>query len=554
MSGETILIIDDSREIVKHLAEYVLPLYGYKTAFAYDGRTGLAYIRDQKPDLVLLDFNLPEMNGLDVLQQLAQESLNTPVVLMTAYGSELSAIESFRLGAKDYIIKPFTVDEMVSTIDRALVELRLLHDKAQLAEQLRRTKVELARQNSEMNTLSNIGKAVTSLLSVDKVLSRVQEAAVTLTNAEESTIWLHEEDGTALRAYSVGDAETGDELWPLDSPVGDVLHNGRALRQAQFSGPGVLLRHGEYARAILFVPLKLRGISIGVLGVSLRKDARNFSERDEFLLSILADYAAIALENARVFQAADQSLAFHVEELQTLFDITRTITSAVNLPEVVQLTIQQVHNSWNIEALSLWWLDEVSHSLKVLANVGTPAELLSQIEIPAGHGFVGEVADSGKPIYTNDVNTHPLHYRDVDDRTGFKTQSLLCVPLKYRGRVMGAMQMVNKQNGNFDDADVERAESIASAVAIAVNNALLFDATRAGGKERGAEAAARRLTFSAEKEKMEAELLLQKMRSAIKKMAVTGQLNAEQIAAARNLVQHSKQLYDLFLKQKDDPA
>lgn len=176
MSGETILIIDDSKEIVKHLTEYILPVNGYKTLHAFDGRTGLQLIREKKPDLVMLDLHLPEMTGTDVLQQMTQESLSTPVVLMTGYGSEQSAIDAFRLGAKDYIIKPFTVDEITETIDRALVETRLLHDKEELAEQLRRTKVELSRQAHEMETLSNIGKAITSLLSVDKVLERVTEA------------------------------------------------------------------------------------------------------------------------------------------------------------------------------------------------------------------------------------------------------------------------------------------------------------------------------------------------------------------------------------------
>ena len=119
---------------------------------AYDGKSGLEIIRNKKPDLVMLDYNLPQMTGLDVLQQMAQESLKTPVVLMTGYGSELSAIEAFRLGAKDYLIKPFTVDEIVETIDRALVETRLLHDKAELAEEIRRLKVEMSRQNNEMRS------------------------------------------------------------------------------------------------------------------------------------------------------------------------------------------------------------------------------------------------------------------------------------------------------------------------------------------------------------------------------------------------------------------
>ena len=120
---------------------------------------------------------------------------------MTGYGSKQSAIEAFRLGAKDYLIKPFTVDEVVETIDRSLVETRLLHDKAELAEQLRRVKVEMSRQTHEMNTLFKIGKAITSLLSVDQVLERVQEAAKYLTDGEDSRIWLMDEAGTQLRAF-----------------------------------------------------------------------------------------------------------------------------------------------------------------------------------------------------------------------------------------------------------------------------------------------------------------------------------------------------------------
>jgi two-component system NtrC family sensor kinase len=145
MSGEKILIIDDSREIVKHLTEYVLPTFGYETLYAFDGQKGLQLIREEEPDLVMLDLHLPEMTGTDVLQEMAQDSISTPVVLMTGYGSEQSAIDAFRLGAKDYIIKPFTVDEITEAIDRALVETRLLHDKEELAEQLRRAKVELSR-------------------------------------------------------------------------------------------------------------------------------------------------------------------------------------------------------------------------------------------------------------------------------------------------------------------------------------------------------------------------------------------------------------------------
>ncbi|MCZ7669269.1 MAG: response regulator [Chloroflexi bacterium] len=288
MSSERILIIDDSREIVKHLTEYVLPTFGYNTLHAFDGQTGLAYIREKKPDLVMLDFHLPEMTGIDVLQQMAKESISTPVILMTGYGSELSAIEAFRLGAKDYLIKPFTVDEVIDTIDRALVETRLLHDKAELAENLRRVKVEMSRQTHEMNTLFNIGKAITSLLSVDDVLGRVLEAATYLTNAEESHIWLANEAGTELQVYDQQSLSVACPQWialDAETHLGKVMSLGQPVRLSEFSSKGVKVKTDYLAQSILYVPLKLRGVTLGVLGVSNRVTFRAFSKRDEFLLS-----------------------------------------------------------------------------------------------------------------------------------------------------------------------------------------------------------------------------------------------------------------------------
>jgi signal transduction histidine kinase/CheY-like chemotaxis protein len=434
-----------------------------------------------EPDLVMLDYNLPEMTGLDILRWMAQESISTPVVLMTGYGSELSAIEAFRLGAKDYLIKPFTIDEIVETIDHALVETRLLHDKKELAEQLRRVKVETSRQHQEMETLFNIGKAISSLLSVNKVLERVLEAAADLANAESSMIWLSDEEvnesyvqeynrqHTAVTETAVTQDIAEDKL------VKEVMREGQPIRESVFTGEGIRLQTGLYARAVLYVPLKLRGLTMGVLGVTNTVALRSFSRRDEFLLTFLADYAAIALENARVFQAADKALAAGLDELDTLIEITRTITSSLDLDEVIRLTIEQVHASWNIEASSLWLLDEKSERLTVLANVGTPKEILSQFKVPVGKGFVGHVAETGRWLYSNDVENHPLHYREVDATTNFHTRSILCVPLRSRGQVIGVLQLLNKLNGNFDDQDVERAISIGAAVAIAVTNATLYN-------------------------------------------------------------------------------
>ena len=491
MSGERILVIDDSKEIARHLTQQLLPTLGYETLQAFDGRSGLQLIRQEKPDLIMLDLNLPEMTGIDILQVMSRESLDIPVVLMTGYGSEKNAIDAFRLGIKDYLVKPFTVDEVVTAINRA-VSARNGEDAVEEisagsptpASQQNLANEGLRRQLNQMQTLFGIGKVVTSLLGVDQILERVLDAAVYLTNAEESIIWLPEAGSGTLRAYARKGGSDGSEKQLLslsmrDSQVGQVMRSGRPLRLYTGTGQGFKVKTGYLARAIMYVPLMVRGKALGVLSVTNRLSPRAFSERDEFLLVALADYAAIALQNARTFQATDQALAAGTDELRTLVQITRMITSSLKLDEIVRLTIQQVHDSWKIQASSLWLVDEESQSLRVVDNVGTPKDMLRQFQVPLGQGIVGYVAQTGKPILTNDVANHPLHYRQIDAKTGFSTQQILCVPLVFRENIIGALQLLNPANGEFVEKDVERAEALASAVAVAVSNALQFQQAEA---------------------------------------------------------------------------
>lgn len=475
MSNERLLIIDDSREVVKHLVEDVLPEFNYQAIYAYDGQSGLNLIREQKPDLILLDFHLPSMTGLDILQHMVEESINIPVILMTGYGSELSAVNAFRLGAKDYLVKPFTIDEITSMIDRALVEKRLQHDNERLTEEVRRLKAEMRRQANDLHTLFDIGKAITSFLTVRQVLSRVLDAAKELTQADEAHIWLPNQSRTKLFTFSEESGKpNADPDWSIDiegSDLGQVFKTELPFRQSEYTHKKIQVSRNYAVRAIMAVPLKLGQTVVGLLTVSSSNQTVTFSQREQFLLSFLADYAAIAFENARIFQEADKALAARVEELNTLVEITQTITSSIEIEEVIKHTIQHVHESWDIEASSLWWLNESGDALHVLANVGTATQVLDTFEVPVGQGIVGKVVETGKWQYSNDIQSHKDHLKEVDQKTGFTTRSLLCVPLQFRGEVKGAMQLLNKRHQPFNDQDVERACSLAAVVAIAVMNA-----------------------------------------------------------------------------------
>jgi DNA-binding response OmpR family regulator len=160
MAGETILIVDDSREIRILLQEDVLPAMGFKTFAAADGREGLDAAARCRPDLILLDMNMPRLSGLEMLAALRKERFAAPAILMTAYGSEHVAIEAFRLGVRDYVVKPFTNQEILAAIDRALNESRLARAQEELnrnlmtAEAVRVTVVTLSHYlNNHLTTL-----------------------------------------------------------------------------------------------------------------------------------------------------------------------------------------------------------------------------------------------------------------------------------------------------------------------------------------------------------------------------------------------------------------
>jgi DNA-binding NtrC family response regulator len=117
----TILIVDDEANLRKTLAE-ILRARGYATLEADDGSSAIELLNSTIPDLIFSDWKMPKVGGEGLLQHLRshQELASVPVIVMTAYGSSHSAIEAIRLGAYDFVTKPFDLDEIVVTAERAL--------------------------------------------------------------------------------------------------------------------------------------------------------------------------------------------------------------------------------------------------------------------------------------------------------------------------------------------------------------------------------------------------------------------------------------------------
>lgn len=337
MAGEKILIVDDREDNLQFLTEYVLASEGYSHIIAKDGTSALQKALTERPDLIIMDIRMPGMTGLEVLEQLNERKANIPVILMTFHGSEETAVQAFRLGAKDYVIKPFEMDEMHRAINRALTETRLRQEKEELSEVLLRSNQQLTQRIRELNALFGIGKSVTSLLELEKVLNRIVEAAVYITGAEEGTLLLVDENSGELylrAARNVGDKYArGFRLKVEDSLAGQVVKTGKpVVAQVDDTDEGLKIKTGYLVRSLLNVPLKAADKVIGVLSVDNRISTRLFSTNDQYLLSALADWATIAIENARVVENLEEAhtkIAKWNEELeQNIADRTKELRTA----------------------------------------------------------------------------------------------------------------------------------------------------------------------------------------------------------------------------------
>jgi two-component system, OmpR family, phosphate regulon sensor histidine kinase PhoR len=135
MNGEKILIVDDEADIALIL-KLQLEDFGYKTVRARDGIEALEHIGREKFALILLDIKMPRMDGMQVLGRIQQEHPDAGVVMMTAHGSEDIAVEAMKKGAIDYIAKPFSTDDLVKKVERAIHFHRTRLENLRLSRQL----------------------------------------------------------------------------------------------------------------------------------------------------------------------------------------------------------------------------------------------------------------------------------------------------------------------------------------------------------------------------------------------------------------------------------
>jgi sigma-B regulation protein RsbU (phosphoserine phosphatase) len=178
-------------------------------------------------------------------------------------------------------------------------------------------------------------------------------------------------------------------------------------------------------------------------------------------------------ENPQDTRLASSRPPSDTELLSTLFELGREVTSVLDLEELLAKIPQLIARLTRFSAFSVYLLDERRQDLRIAYAVGYPEDVLGRVRLPAGQGVVGAAVQEDRPILVNDIRQEPRYRGPLRNML-----SQLAVPMRRKGRVIGALNLLNETEGAFTSQDEALLRQFAAHVAVALENARLFKSER----------------------------------------------------------------------------
>lgn len=301
MPSERIFLIFSDSSTSRLLESAILRPAGYEVNVFQDIQSVQEAIKITPPELVILGDVSADEGCLDNAAELLNLFPSLAIVLLPTQHTESQEIRAFRLGVVDYLTLPVLTNDVLQAVQNGLKRRRRLEEWLQ--REFRRNTKSLQKKMDGLEAIQRIGRFVTSTLDLESVLKSVVESAVDLTGSEEGSLLLLDENTgelfmQAARNFQEDNVRTF-RLPVQDTLPGQVLRTGKPLLIDEKTPKKI--KTSYLVHSLIYVPLTVHGRSIGVLGVDNRQAGNPFTELHVSLVSALADYAAIAIENARLY-------------------------------------------------------------------------------------------------------------------------------------------------------------------------------------------------------------------------------------------------------------
>ncbi len=273
------------------------------------------------------------------------------------------------------------------------------------------------------------------------------------------------------------DGELTQQRWPVArTSFEPILEAGHSIRLEKSDQPVTELINSELwilpGEGILAVPLPYASSrhQPSPPGVLCLIDADESCSIDNQCLDDLSRSMTVYLDRAFLRLRVDQQAV----EFGVLSDIGNKLTSTLSMDNVFQQLTGTIRRTLHVESLSVGLAEAHTGDIVFVEQLmGAKFENLSQIRVKRGQGIAGWVAEHGEPVIVNDTYADKRFYSGADRRSGFRTNSMLCVPLQVEQRTIGVLQAINRQYGEFSEHDLQLLQAIGGPLAAAIENARL---------------------------------------------------------------------------------
>jgi signal transduction histidine kinase/DNA-binding response OmpR family regulator len=483
-----VLIVDDEKSIRNTVSEF-LRLDGHEVQAAENADAADALMQAHSFDVVVTDIILPRVSGVTLLQRIKERAPDIQVIMMTGEPTVDTAVEAVRAGAYDYLSKPTGKRELLAVVGQAArvkalldEQQRLKADNQRYQENLERMVGErteaLAARTRQLEAVREVAAEISREMNLRNVLSLITRRAMELVVGLSATVFLWDEEAQCL----VPGAWHGYGEWRGDIRLrlGEGVAGTVAARRERlvlddyptspYALPAILAH--TTAGPVLAEPLLCRGAMVGVLVVDRTSGPKCFSPEDQEILTSFATHAAIAIENARLYDTALRRGL----ELEALLAATRSVMSGLDLQAILEQIASEAARISGCPHVKLLLVDPEAGVLRVAVLRGrSNAE---GFPLPIGVGLSGRVAETGAPLYVADTQHDPRSALAAEDRA-FGIRTYLGLPIKTPDTVLGVLTLNTTAPHEYTPAELAYLTSFADQAAVALDHARQHAAARA---------------------------------------------------------------------------
>lgn len=235
------------------------------------------------------------------------------------------------------------------------------------------------------------------------------------------------------------------------------------------------LVRGAPIKTALILPLAAHDhlIALAILVTTQRE--RRFNQAEMNLLQMLANQAAVAIENAKLYEDTQRQLKVSA----LLNEASKVINSSLDTNEILQSLLAQMNELLNAEAISIALVDKQTNELVYEVAEGIGSDKILGLRLPSNQGVSGWVMEHGQSALVRDTRSDERFFAGADRLTGHDTRAMICAPLQVKGKVLGTIQAINPRQGSFSDDDLQLLVNLANLASSALANAQQFAHTQA---------------------------------------------------------------------------